>query len=68
MRMKAIRSLREMTRILDTDQRLRKLCLIKPGEAAYPGSVISRFTRKVGEENLNKIINEKVILLLRTAK
>jgi hypothetical protein len=25
-----------MTRLLDADPRLRKLCLIKTGEAAYP--------------------------------
>ena len=63
--MKAARSLREMTRLLDTDQRLRKLCLIRAGEAAYSRSVLSRFTRKVGEDNLNKIIDEKVIKLLK---
>jgi transposase len=64
--MKGIRSLREMTRLLDVDQRLRRLCLLKTGEAAYPRSVLSRFTRKVGEENLNKIIDEKVISLLKS--
>ena len=62
--MKAVRSLREMTRLLDTDPRLRKLCLLKPGEAGYPRSVLSRFIRKVGENNLVKIIEEKVISLL----
>ena len=61
MRMKSIRSLREMTRLLDTNRRLRKLRLIKPNEKAYPRSVLSRFTIKVGENNLDKIINEKVI-------
>ena len=50
MRMKGVRSLREMIRLLDADPRLRKLCLIKPAEAAYPRSVLSRFTRKVGED------------------
>ena len=65
MRMKGVRSLREMTRLLDTDPRLRKLCLIKPCETGYPRSVLSRFTRKVGEDNLNKIIDEKVVKLLR---
>jgi transposase len=65
MRMKGVRSLREMTRQLDIDQRLRKLCLIKTGEKAYPRSVLSRFTRKVGEANLNRIIDEKVTALLR---
>jgi transposase len=39
--------------------------LIKTDEKAYPRSVLSRFTRKVGEENLNRIIDEKVVLLLR---
>jgi hypothetical protein len=65
MRMKGVRSLREMTRILDTDQRLRKLCRIKKGEAGYPRSVLSRFIRKVGEDNLTGIIEEKVVKLLK---
>jgi transposase len=65
MKMKAVRSLREMTRLLDTDQRLRKLCLIRAGEAAYPRSVLSRFIRKVGEDNLTRIIEEKVVKLLK---
>ena len=63
--MKGVRSLREMTRQLDTDLRLRKLCLIKPGEAGYPRSVLSRFIRKVGEGNLTRIIEEKVVKLLK---
>ncbi len=65
MRMKGVRSLREMTRLLNTDQRLRKLCLIRAGEAAYPRSVLSRFIRKVGEDNLTRIIEEKVVKLLK---
>jgi len=63
--MKAVRSLREMTRLLDTDLRLRKLCLIKTDETAYPRSVLSRFIRRVGEDNLTRIIEEKVVKLLR---
>jgi hypothetical protein len=63
--MKGVRSLREMTRLLDVDQRLRKICLLKPGEAAYSRSVLSRFTRKVGEDNINKIIDKKVVELLK---
>jgi transposase len=63
--MKGVRSLREMTRLLDIDQRLRKLCLIKIGEAGYPRSVLSRFIRKVGEDNLTRIIEEKVVKLLK---
>ena len=54
-----------MTRLLDTDPRLRKLCLIKKDEKGYTRSVLSRFIRKVGEDNLNKIIEEKVIKLLK---
>jgi len=65
MRMKGIRSLRETTRLLDTDLRLRRLCLVKPGEAGYPRSVLSRFIRRVGEDNLTRIIEEKVVKLLR---
>jgi transposase len=65
MKMKGVRSLREMTRLLGTDQRLRRLCLIKPGEAGYPRSVLSRFIPKVGEDNLTRIIEEKVVKLLK---
>jgi transposase len=63
--MKAVRSLREMARLLDADPRLRKLCLIKAGEAGYPRSVLSRFARKVGEDNLTEIVEEKVVKLLK---
>jgi transposase len=65
MRMKGVRSLREMTRQLDTDLRLRKLCLIKPYEKGYTRSVLSRFIMKVGEKRLIKIIEEKVVKLLK---
>jgi len=65
MRLKGIRSLRELTRILDIDSRLRRLCLIKKDEGGYPRSVISRFTHRVGAETLRLIIEEKVIMLLR---
>jgi len=67
MRMKAIRSLRELTRILDVDRRIRRLCLIGDGERGYTRSVLSRFTRRVGAEMLRLIIEEKVVLLLRRA-
>ena len=67
MRMKGIRSLRELTRILDVDRRIRRLCLIKQGERGYTRSVISRFTRRVGAERIQLIIEEKVIWLLRRA-
>jgi len=63
--MKGVRSLREMTRLLDVDTRLRKLCLIKEDEKGYPRSVLSRFIRKVGEDNLTRIIEEKVVKLLK---
>jgi hypothetical protein len=38
---------------------------IKPGEKGYTRSVLSRFIRKVGETRLIKIIEEKVVKLLR---
>jgi hypothetical protein len=67
MRMKGIRSLRELARILDVDQRMRRLCLIRRDENGYPRSVLSRFTHLVGAEALRLIIEEKVIWLLRRA-
>jgi IS5 family transposase len=68
MRLKGIRSLRELTRILDVDLRLRRLCLIQKDERGYTRSVISRFTKRVGAETLQLIIEEKVIRLLRRSK
>ena len=65
MKMKGVRSLREMTRLLDVDPRLRKLCLIKKKQVAYPRSVLSRFSRKVGEDKLTLIIEKKVVKLLK---
>lgn len=65
MRMKGIRSLRELARLLDVDPRLRRLCLIGEGERGYPRSVLSRFTRLVGGERLRGIIDEKVVMLLK---
>ena len=65
MRMKGVRSLREMARLLNVDPRLRKLCLIAKDEKGYPRSVLSRFTKRVGAERLSRIIEEKVIKLLR---
>jgi hypothetical protein len=43
------------------DPRLRKLCLIKTSEAAYLRSVLSRSIRRVGEDDLTRIIEEKVV-------
>jgi hypothetical protein len=63
MRMKGVRSLREMTRLLDADLRLRRLCLIKSAEKGYPRSVLSRFIHKIGETRLINIIDEKVVKL-----
>jgi Transposase DDE domain len=68
MRLKGIRSLRELTRILDVDQRIRRLCLIKVNESGYPRSVISRFTHRVGADTLRLIIEEKVVMLLRRSR
>ena len=68
MRMKGSCSLRELTRILDVDTRIRRLCLVKQGERGYTRSVLSRFTRRVGAERLQLIIEEKVIHLLRRSR
>ena len=65
MRMKGIRSLRELARTLHVDPRIRRLCLIGDGERGYPRSVLSRFTRRVGAERMRRIIDEKVVMLLR---
>ena len=58
MRMKAIRSPRELTRILDVNKRIRSLCLVPNGERGYTRAVLSRFTRRVGVERFQLIIEE----------
>jgi len=63
--MKEMRSLRELTRVLDVDQRVRRLCLIDDGERGYPRSVLSRFTTLFGAEKLKRVIDEKVVKLLK---
>jgi len=68
MRMKGLRSLRELTRVLDIDARIRRLCLIKKDERGYPRSVLSRFTHLIGAEALRLIIEEKVVMLLRRSR
>jgi len=68
MRMKAIRSLRELARMLDVDPRLRRICLVREGERGYPRSVLSRFAKLVGAERLRIIIDEKVVMLLRRSE
>jgi len=67
MRMKGIRSLRELCRLLDFDVRLRALCFIEKSQKGYGRSVLSRFVCKVGADLLAKIIDEKVIKLLKTS-
>jgi len=57
-----------MTRLLNIDPRLRRLCLLEDGEKGYPRSVLSRFTRKVGVDRLKSIIEEKVVKLLKRSK
>jgi hypothetical protein len=64
--MKATRNLREMTQILNTDQKMRKLCLIKDNQKGYTRNVMSRFSKRAGQDNLNKIIGRRVIELLKT--
>jgi hypothetical protein len=68
MRLKNMRSLRELSRLLDCDNRLRDLCLVKPGQRSYGRSVLSRFINKVGPETLNRIIDQKVTKLLKQSK
>ena len=68
MRLKGIRSIRELTRILNVDQRIRRLCLITSKERGYTRTSLSRFTKRIGAETLQLIIEEKVILLLRRSR
>jgi hypothetical protein len=51
--------------LLNVDSRVRRLCLIDEGEKGYPRSVLTRFTKRVGVDRLRRIIEEKVVTLLR---
>ena len=63
--MKGIRSLRELSRLLNVDPRIRTICLITERERGYSRFVLSRFTKRVGAERLRRIIEEKVVTLLK---
>jgi hypothetical protein len=54
-----------MARLLNVDPRLRRICLLDEKERGYPRSVLSRFARRVGAENLEAVITEKVLSLLK---
>jgi hypothetical protein len=54
-----------MTRLLNNDPTQRKFCLIKFEENGYPKSVLSSFTRKIGNYNINKITDKKAIKFLK---
>ena len=51
--------------MLNVDSRLRKLCLVEESENGYPRSVLNRFAKRVGVDRLKRIIEEKVVKLLR---
>ena len=70
MRMKEIRSIRELSRTLDVEQRLRRLCLIEDGERGchyYPAWGSSTFnrirnqTREAGKESPKGNVEKKLI-------
>jgi hypothetical protein len=44
------------------------MCLLKQGEKAYSCSVLSRFARKVGADKLERIIEDKVVALMKRSK
>ncbi len=57
-----------MARLLNVDPRLRKLCLIEESERSYPRSVLNRFSRRIGDERLRMIIDEKIVKLFKKNK
>jgi len=55
-RLRCIESYHELHRLLEADDALRSLCVIKEGEKPYDPSTLARFRQRVGPEGLQRIM------------
>ena len=62
-RLRRIESYAELYRLLETDDVLRSLCIIREGEKPYHPSILLRFRRRIGPEGFQSLMNRLVKLL-----
>jgi len=55
-RLRRIESYEELYRLLDADDVLRSLCIIKEGEKPYHPSTLQRFRQRIGSEGFNNLL------------
>jgi len=59
-RLRHIESYEELHRLLQADDALRGLCVIKEGEKPYHPSILSRFRRRVGPQGFQCLMNRLI--------
>jgi len=59
-RLRRIESYAELYRLLETDDVLRSLCIIREGEKPYHPSILLRFRRRIGPEGFQSLMNRLV--------
>jgi transposase len=65
-RLVRVENYEELYRLLQVDEALRSLCLIKPWEKPYHPSTLSRFRRRIGPEGFERLMKRLVRQLDRT--
>lgn len=59
-RLRRIESYEELYRLLEADDILRSLCIIREGEKPYHPSILLRFRRRIGPEGFECLVNRLV--------
>jgi len=59
-RLRRIESYEELHRLLQADDALRSLCIIKDGEKPYHPSILLRFRRRVGPQGFHRLMNRLI--------
>jgi len=59
-RLRRIESYEELHRLLQADDALRNLCIIKDGEKPYHPSILLRFRRRVGPQGFHRLMNRLI--------
>ena len=65
-RLRRIESYEELHRLLQDDDVLRSLCIIKDGEKPYHPSILLRFRRRIGPEGFQRLMNRLIKQLNHT--
>ncbi len=59
-RLRRIESYEELYRLLEADDVLRSLCIIREGERPYHPSILLKFRRKIGPQGFHRLMNRLI--------